>query len=247
MKDSLREELIKEYEMLIEKSMEKIEEEQVKLVKDDMKSKNLAVLYVKALKVYIRNDYEEGEKAVNKYLERIIEMKNIQEKEHIETIKNKVCEMIKQGIAGIDEPIKKFFDYKTYYDDILKDANCLEEDWVEINEEKEGLTNKEIDIFKRFACKILNEINSEIKKIDKTTDKSRTRAVLEGVTLALIPFAGTYLFKKVGEKAVDKAKDTVLNMLLKNIVDDNKGDKKNDVVSNVVNCINKPNSLTRDI
>ena len=239
MVDNSREKLIKEYEMLIEKSMEKIEEEQVKLVNDDIKAKELTVLYVKALKNYIRNDYEEGEKAVNKYLEKIIEMKNIQEEEHIETIKSNTCEMIKQGIIRIDEPIKKYFECKSYYDDILEDTDCLEKEWVEINTEKEKLTNKELDIFNSFIGKISNKINSEITKIE---GKSMSKSVLKNVALRVGSVVGIYLVKKVAKDTALKYVKSIFEKML-----ENETDKKKEGIKETLKCINNAESLTKNM
>ena len=165
MPDITKEQLIKEYEMLIEKSMEEIEEEQAIITEDYEYAKELAVLFRDILIKFAKNNNEEVEKAVNRYLERI----NLIEKyrkndDNLNKMKNNIIQKLNQEFKKNDELIEKYINFKSFYMSKLKNVSRLGKSWVEINNRINNLTNEELDTFKEFISNISNEINSEVKK-----------------------------------------------------------------------------------
>lgn len=160
-----REQLKKEYEMLIEESMEEIEREQAIIAEDYEYAKELAVLFKDILIKFAKDNSEEVEKAVNRYLERINLIEKYRKNDNnLNKIKNKIIKKLNQEIKKINEQIDICIYFKSRYTSKLKNVSRLEEEWLGIKKELNDLTSDELKIFKDFTSEISKEINSEVKK-----------------------------------------------------------------------------------
>lgn len=235
MGNNSREKLIKEYEMLLNKLEEYIIEDQIKIVPDDRKSKELANLYIDSLKDYIREEDNSAEETINIYFKMITNIRAIDVDDHINKEKNNIKEMIKKKIVEMDGRINDYIDCKEYYINKLNTTNCSYGKKTEIEEGIEDLTNKELDILKKFSTSITYEINS---KMTKTTEKVNVPMIIKEVGLCTLTILGTFMLQKVQEKAEDYLVDKGTK-ILRNIFKIPSSTPKN---NKNINCINKDNS-----
>ena len=165
MLDSSRKKITNEYEVLFDEMMNQLGEGRLEIVEDDIISKESLCLYIKAIKCYTKNNYEEGRRLIDLFLDKVLEAKKIENNNFIAKLRNNIHKIINREIKLLDNNIEEFVEKKSYYINKLKYSKGSEKEFTELN--IEYYWEREFYSFKDTINGILRSIDLETSKKSK--------------------------------------------------------------------------------